>query len=61
MMSSEIVCVVGLCFKRCVEFSFGSIMVLFYDTTVGCHNGFSVAMIPEHVTVRQMLQVLIAH
>jgi hypothetical protein len=57
-MSSEIVCVVGSCFKRCVDFSFGSTVVLFYDTTAGCHNGVSVAMIPEHAIVRKLLQAL---
>ena len=58
MMSSEIVCFVGLGFKRSVEFSFGNTMVLFYDTTVGCHNSVSVSMIPEHARVRKLLQVL---
>jgi hypothetical protein len=32
--------------------------VLFYDTTVGCHNRVSVAMIPERAIVCKPLQVL---
>jgi len=33
-------------------------MILFYDTTVGCHNGVSVAMIRERAIDCQLLQVL---
>ena len=58
MMSSEIVCIVGLCFKSCAVFSFGSTLVLYCDTTVGYHNRVSVAMITEPAIVRKLLQVL---